>query len=251
MATPDIDACRSSEPNGDGDNGSSASAQEINELFMSELPLVEAVAKRVWRAIDRAIQFDELLNAGREGLFDAARRFNRQSGASFRTYASYRVEGAMFDAVRAASRLPRRLHERVVMLEAANYVNEGETTDGPSTDHAWFADMSESFLGEQLATIVTAAVMHSDHERCSTAPNEELCETPEDAYAHAELMAMVRTAIGELDEFEANVIRCYYFEDKSYGEAAEAMKISKPWAHRVHAKAMDRLTKRLRAMIRE
>ncbi|MGE5783114.1 MAG: sigma factor-like helix-turn-helix DNA-binding protein [Myxococcales bacterium] len=93
--------------------------------------------------------------------------------------------------------------------------------------------------------------MHSVHDRCSTEPNEVQCETPEDAYAHAELMAMVRSVIGELDEFEANVIRCYYFEEKSYAEAADAMKISKPWAHRVHAKAMVRLTKRLRAMIRD
>ncbi|HMA95520.1 MAG TPA: sigma-70 family RNA polymerase sigma factor [Polyangiaceae bacterium] len=251
MATTDMDACRSADRGNDDSNGPSESTREINERFTSELPLVELVAKRVWRAMERTIQFDELITAGREGLFEAARRFNPQSGASFRTYASYRVEGAMFDAVRAASRLPRRLHERVVMLEAANYVNEGDAADVSSRDNARSLDMSEASLGEQLATIVTAAMMHSDHDRGVVASDEPQSETPEDAYAHAELMAMVRTAIGELDEFEANVIRCYYFEDKSYGEAADAMKISKPWAHRVHAKAMDRLTKRLRAMIRD
>lgn len=251
MAAIDQDAYRSSEPS-DGGNGQGDVSREVNERFASELPLVELVAKRVWRAIDRAVQFDELLAAGRAGLFDAARRYNPQSEASFRTYANYRVEGAMFDAVRTASRLPRRLRERVVMLEAANLVNEGESAEILCEDNSWSTDVSsEGALSDQLATIVTAAMMRSDHDTKSAEPNEALSETPEDAYARAELVAMVRAAISELDEFEANVIRCYYFEEKSYGEAADAMKISKPWAHRVHAKAMDRLTKRLRAMIRD
>ncbi|HMA95872.1 MAG TPA: hypothetical protein VKP30_24460 [Polyangiaceae bacterium] len=65
MSTTDMEACRSSDPSDDGRNGPSESTREINERFASELPLVELVTKRVWRAIDRAIQFDELLVAGR------------------------------------------------------------------------------------------------------------------------------------------------------------------------------------------
>jgi len=252
MATTDADTCLSSDPNDDRGSGQSESSRAVNERFESELPLVELVAKRVWRAIDRTVRFDELLAAGREGLFEAARRFDPEREASFRTYANYRVEGAMFDAVRTASMLPRRIRERVVMLEAANLVNEGEAADVSCSDNSWSTDrVSEACLGDQLATMVTAAMIRSDHNIRPAEPSESLGDNPEDAYAHAELMAMVRAAISELDEFEANVIRCYYFEEKSYREAADAMKISKPWVHRVHAKAMDRLTKRLRAMIRD
>jgi RNA polymerase sigma factor for flagellar operon FliA len=82
-----------------------------------------------------------------------------------------------------------------------------------------------------------------------SAADERPFANPEDAYSNAELIGIVRAAMGELDQHQAEIIRLYYFEGKSFESAAEAMDISKPWANRLHARGIEILTKRLRAII--
>jgi RNA polymerase sigma factor for flagellar operon FliA len=53
----------------------------------------------------------------------------------------------------------------------------------------------------------------------------------------------MRRCLDELDFVEAAVIRAYYFEGKSFSELAATLNVSKSWACRLHAQAMDRMTK--------
>ena len=78
-------------------------------------PLSDEQAARVARHTDlvkriaRSIHFqigqldvDELASVGNEALVGAAMRYDPSSGASFSTYAHYRIRGAMIDAIRSA-----------------------------------------------------------------------------------------------------------------------------------------------------
>jgi DNA-directed RNA polymerase specialized sigma subunit len=49
---------------------------EALRRFESTLELVEIVARQIGRVVGRGIELDELLSFGREGLLDAARRFD-------------------------------------------------------------------------------------------------------------------------------------------------------------------------------
>ena len=99
------------------------------ERFNAELDLVEIVARQVGKTIGRGVELDDLLGYGREGLLDAARRFDPARGVPFRAYANYRVRGAIIDGVRTMARLPRRAHERLNALSAANHYGEGASED--------------------------------------------------------------------------------------------------------------------------
>jgi RNA polymerase sigma factor FliA len=235
------------------DEGSATGERDpkVCDLVQGALDLVDRVAKQVSRAICGAVEFDELVAAGHEGLFDAARRFDQQRHIPFRVYATYRVEGAIVDAVRKTLRLPRRVREQLAMIEAASLVNRGQRAEALRSEHLWSRrEAPEVSLKNQLATIVTAAVIAGDSAAGEDeSSGESQGANPEEAYARAELMAMVRAAISELDEYEAKLISLYYFESKSYEAAADAMKISRPRAHRLHTRAMYRLTKLLRSAI--
>ena len=51
------------------------------------------------------MEHDDLVSFGREGLLDAARRYDESRGVPFRVYASFRVRGATYDGVRRTSAL--------------------------------------------------------------------------------------------------------------------------------------------------
>ena len=70
---------------------------EALRRFEETLELVEIVARQIGRLIGGAVELDDLRSFGREGLLDAARRYDPTRGVPFRAYANYRVRGAIYD----------------------------------------------------------------------------------------------------------------------------------------------------------
>ena len=70
--------------------------------------------------------------------------------------------------------------------------------------------------------------------------------SPEEATAHAELMALVRETIAALPDQEAELVRRHYLEGERFDHVAAELGLSKSWASRLHTRAMSRLSKRLR-----
>ena len=226
-------------------------ASEELARFESALDLVEAIARRIGREVGASAELGELLSYGREGLLDAARRFDPSRGVPFRGYASFRVRGAIIDGVRKSARLPRRTHERLNGLLAATRTSEGAYEDAlaPPAPGATPAD-AERALGEHLAAMATAVAVgllattgYSDEgERVpvTTADNAE------DALGRAELLAVVRSAIGELPAEEQALVRRHYLGGERFDHVAAELGLSKSWASRLHTRAIKRLTEKLR-----
>ena len=219
---------------------------EVLERFHSELALVETIAAHVLRSVGRSIEFDDLVGAGREGLLDAARRFDPTRGVPFGAYANLRVRGAILDGVRQLSLLPRRAYERIAALEAAVLVSEGEA------EHAFagsaIADPSAArrALEEHLSSIAVAAAIGIASETRGDATDGE--DSPEEALARAQLIQIVRGAVSELDSVEEQIVRRHYLDGENIDDIARDLDMSKSWASRLHTRAMGRLSKRLRSL---
>lgn len=217
-------------------------------LFNAHLEMVDKIAKFFARHVERHVALQELVAAGREGLFLAARRFDESRGVPFSVYANYRVRGAILDAVRHSNRTPRRVHERLRAMESATLLGEGEAAFvfHQRVSSAPEAEV-EDFLDEHLATIATAATV-ALRRACSEASVSETStsESPEEAYAQAEILGIIRAAVGDLDEVESRLVELMYFDGVTLNQASQSLGMSKAWACRLHARAMGRLTKRLR-----
>lgn len=223
-----------------------ADSPEVLARFHSELALVETIAAHVLRSVGRSIEFDDLVGAGREGLLDAARRFDPTRGVPFGAYANLRVRGAILDGVRQLSLLPRRAYERIAALEAAVLISEGEAEQtfvaGASVD----PNAARRALEEHLSSIAVAAAIGIASETRGDATDGE--DSPEEALARAELIQMVRGAVAELDAIEGQIVRRHYLEGENIDDIARDLDMSKSWASRLHTRAIGRLTKRLRAL---
>ncbi|HVJ16097.1 MAG TPA: sigma-70 family RNA polymerase sigma factor [Polyangiaceae bacterium] len=227
---------------------------EIRERFDAALDLVESIVRQVARAIGAGVELDELRSFGHEGLLDAARRFDAERGVPFRGYASFRVRGAIIDGVRSLARLPRRTHQRLNGLAAASRTSEGalEDTLAAPPPGATPAD-AELALRQHLAAMATAAAVGLI---APTAQGEdgdvtalETGDDPESAVARAELVVLLRGAIDELPEQEAQLVRRHYLAGERFDQVAADLGLSKSWASRLHTRAIQRLTKRLRPAV--
>lgn len=220
---------------------------EVLARFHSELALVETIAAQILRSIGRSIEFDDLVAAGREGLLDAARRFDPSRGVPFGAYANLRIRGAILDGVRQLSTLPRRAYERIAALEAAVQISEGEAeyvfADAAGAD----PNAARRALEEHLSSIALAAAIGAATETRGDAVDGD--DSPEEALARAQLVQTVRIAVTELeDNLERQIVRRHYLEGEQIDDVARDLGISKSWASRLHTRAVGRLAKRLRGL---
>ena len=219
---------------------------EVLERFYATLWLVDVIAAQVSRSVGPSIALDDLLASGREGLLDAARRFEPARRVPFRGYANYRIFGAMYDGVRHLSLLPRRAYERASAQEAATRISEGES------EHVFNArlmspDDADAALTDHLASVALAAAVSLAAETHGAAADHD--ESPEEALGRAELTLMVRKAIAELPSEEGELVRRHYLEDERLEDIGRDLGMSKSWASRLHTRAVARLAKRLRQSV--
>jgi RNA polymerase sigma factor for flagellar operon FliA len=223
---------------------------EALRRFEESLGLVEAIARQVKKVVGNAVELAELISFGREGLLEAARRFDASRGVPFRAYASYRVRGAIFDGLRKLSRLSRRTHERINGLAAAATVGEGALEDVVTTASATTAAQADAALADHLAALATAMavglVAPTVHGDDGEPTPLDIAEDPESAVGRAELLDMVNVAIAELPHEEAELVRRHYLGGERFDHVASELGLSKSWASRLHTRAMGRLAKRLR-----
>jgi len=233
--------------------GEKQESPEVHERFSSSLTLVDIIARQILRTLGGAAELEELLSFGREGLWDAARRFDESRGVPFRGYANFRVRGAIIDGVRSSARLSRRTHERLNGLQAAARVSEGAIEDlsAPAAPGAGPAH-AEQALGDHLAAMATAMaaglLAPTAHGEDGERTLVDTAENPEQAVGQAQLMVVIRAAIAELPKEEAELVRRHYLEGTRFDHVADELGLSKSWASRLHTRAMGRLAKRLRGV---
>lgn len=224
-----------------------ADSPEVLERFHAALDLVERIATQVSRALGFQVERDDLIAYGREGLLEAARRYDGARGIPFRGFANYRVRGAMYDGVRAMTSPTRRLQQKLAALEAARQTSEGEADFTLAERVPKDAAAREAALDEHLAAVATAASLGfvSEGRRvgrdvASAEPNAE------EVLGEVQLLELVSSAVDELFDDEREIVRRYYFEGQRMDEIAAALSMHKSWASRIHTRAIARLSKRLR-----
>jgi RNA polymerase sigma factor for flagellar operon FliA len=223
---------------------------EVLARFQGELELVEIIARQVARSIGSAVELDDLRSFGREGLLDAARKFDMARGVPFRAYANFRVRGAMIDGVRTMSQLPRRAHERLNGLSASLRASEGAADDTFAAPTSGTRAQADQALADHLAAMATALAVGLIAPT-GVGESGELVQvtteqSPEDAVVRAQLLRTVAEAIEELPEEEAKLVRRHYLEGERFDQVAQSLGLSKSWASRLHTRALQRLAKRFK-----
>jgi RNA polymerase sigma factor for flagellar operon FliA len=220
-------------------------AERARKLVEGHLGLSRRAAAMVFPRVRDYVEFEELVSLANAGLAEAASRYDPSRGASFATFAWYRVHGSIIDGLRRATNLPRRTWAKLVALRAASdYLEnraERETAATKAGAPAPAGAAALTALRDAMSAIRTMYVTSLESLRDRGFDPGDEAPGIEEQVDTSQLAARLREAIERLPERERALVRKHYWEGKNLLEAGEELGISKSWASRLHAQAVERL----------
>ena len=229
------------------------SASDRNQLVEQNLQLVQAVARKLKRQLTARIDFDDLVGYGSKGLLEAAERFDPRHGVAFSTFAYYRIRGAMLDGLRTMGWYSRADYARYRAEERANeYLQNQSDREGAAVASGASSasegggagaavDDTESALASVAQVLGGIAAVHITSLEAAATVADERLPAPDATLDTGRLGARVRAAIERLPDRERELMQLYYFGDKNLEAAGAVMGLSKSWACRLHARAVELL----------
>lgn len=232
------------------------SLDERNRMVEEYLPLAKYVAGRIAGRLPSHVEFDDLLNAGVIGLIDAIDKFDPTRKIQFKTYAEFRIKGAILDELRALDWVPRSTRQKASRIERAFSELEQQLGHAAS-DHEVVEYLGVSFdVYHQLLmeargiSLVSLDELHGEGEEGSDRNLLEFLSDPE-AVDPAEAMNLdqvyriVADSIDLLPEKERLVVSLYYHDELTMKEIGEVLEITESRVSQIHTKAILRLRGKL------
>ncbi len=235
---------------------SSASAYALagqmrpEELVERYAPLVKKIGNHLLGRLPNGVELEDLIQTGLIALLDAARQYSPTKGASFETYASIRVRGAMLDEFRNTDWAPRSVYRKQRQLTAA--VRAVENRIGTHASPREIAEELGVPLEEyfRMVAATTTQRMFSLDEAdpdatAGQASTAEVAVEPSVELESEEFREAMSEAIRALPEREALVMSLYYDEELNLKEIGETLGVSESRVCQIHGQALTRLRARL------
>lgn len=89
------------------------------KMIMDHLVLVKYIAKRLANHLPACIDMEDLIEVGIIGLIDAIEKYDPTKNIKFKTYAEFRIRGAILDELRSLDCTPRSIHQKAKQFESA------------------------------------------------------------------------------------------------------------------------------------
>lgn len=230
------------------------------ELILEYVPLVKFIARRMAVRLPSHIDVNDLVNAGVIGLMDALDKFDPSKETQFKTYAEFRIRGAILDELRSRDWVPRSIRRKVNLLADA-YAHLEQNLGRPAEDK----EVAE-FLGIKLEefqkllhqasgmSFLSLDELSERGEKNNGDSSRALWEAIVDPKGEKfldnihteEVKQILASAIDKLPEKEKKVIELYYHEELTMKEIGKVLKIKESRISQLHTKAILRLRGKLR-----
>jgi len=208
-----------------------------DELAISYLPAVKAMAFRLKERLPSSIDFCDLAAIGTEELVKLARRYDVKQNDSFWGYAKTRVYGAMLDYLRSLDMVSRANRKLIKMIDKAitEYLAENEN-EPSNAELAVLLDESEEKVNDARIASEIYAVMPID-EQLSLANEGSTLEKIE----KENLIEVIENVLQNHSEREQMIIQLYYFEELSLKEISEVLDITESRISQIHKALLKKI----------
>lgn len=215
---------------------SAATGEGADDLVMEELSQVYYIAARIRERLPQHVDMEDLVSAGVIGLLEASRSFDRSKNTQFRTFAKFRIRGAILDSLREVdwgSRLLRRrgreMADATARLEArlGRQPAESELAEEMQLDTGHLRKLVAQLDTLQIAGQQVAASGDSSDtlDIIESAPSFDTPD-PFDLCLEGEMKAHLMDAIARLTEREQLILSLYYREELTMKEIAQVVGVA-------------------------
>ncbi len=204
--------------------------EERDALILEHLPQVNWVALRIHEKLPGGIELDDLISAGVIGLVAAVDNYDPSHGASLKTYAEYKIRGAILDSIRGLDGIPSHKRKRVKEVQQA--IAKVETgLKRSASEEEIAAELRISVAEFQQWMIDLRAVSLGSLNVVDEGEDFSLLkfisddgeESPDRILERTELERIVSSGIGRMPERERLVLSLYYKEELNLREIATIM----------------------------
>lgn len=231
---------------------------ERQRLLTEHLPEVQYIARRIHDRLPVQISLEDLVHAGVLGLIDAVDRFDHNRDVQLKSYAKFRIRGAILDSLRASDWSPRRLRKQARLLEQTTRNLATELGHSPSE-----LEIAER-LGMHLPQLQQLlAELHGLELGSLQRENSEEFDETVDTMSHSngrddnpyfqclqsELKTLLAQALDSLEEKERQVMALYYLEELNMKEVGAVLGIGESRVSQLHSLGLVRLRAQLQELL--
>jgi len=227
---------------------STLNQNERERLIMENMPQVKLIARRIHDRLPGNISLDDLVSTGIIGLISAIDRYDATQGVKLKTYAEYKIRGAILDSLRQMDWAPRQQRKRARLIESAVSQLEQDLRRQPTDDEV------ATYLGVEVAEYQEwAGEAHNlsvgSLDMAWDEPGSELINNISDNDQHwpsrllekSELNRLLVRAVDRLPYNERTVLSLYYLEELTLREIATVMEVHESRVSQLKTQGLSRL----------
>ncbi len=231
--------------------------QEAQErLVLEYAPLIKYIASRMAMRLPPHISVDDLISSGMVGLLDAIKKFDPTKKISFRTYAEFRIKGAILDELRHLDWVPRSIRKKSSRLEKVYtqlLIELGRPAEAEEVAEALGLSLEDFYRLLDETKTISLLDVEAVRRNLSELSEMELCEFLQDDSARdpfiavhfGELRQALLQALEALPDREKLLISLYYYEELTMKEIGAIMGYTESRISQLHTQAIYHLWSKL------
>jgi RNA polymerase sigma factor FliA len=224
------------------------SDDERERLILEHLPQVRLIARRIQERLPDNISLEDLVSTGVIGLISAIDNFDPGHNVKLKTYAEYKIRGAILDSLRGLDWAPRQKRRKAKQIEAAISAAEQRLKRSPNEEeialqldipldeyHQWLVEIR----GLNVASLEYAGsdqgkdLLHYLPDGSENLPSTLL--------ERSELERLLAEGIDGIPEIERMVLSLYYQEELTLREIAQVVNLHESRISQLKSQAILRL----------
>lgn len=230
-----------------------------DQLIMDYAPLIRFVAQRIAARLPSNIEIDDLISAGVIGLMDAIEKYDPSRDNKFKTYAEFRIRGAILDELRSQDWVPRSIRDKAKRIDRTyaeleqrfgRAVSDSELSGALGLELGEFYDMVAKVKAVTLLSIdELSGPSHQDKKSLLECLENIGSKNPFTQLKSKGIRELLVKHIEELPEKQKLVLSLYYYEDLNLKEIGRVLDVTESRVSQLHTQAVTKLRSKLKPLL--